>query len=97
MPPRVSNCHTIQLEPKDQPVLLAAINGEARYLITGDAEADRGRPGAETVAVLRTPATGLKTPVSPHSFGDSIHVWPGTRTSTTPNAFPRSDPPDEMR
>ena len=24
-------------------------------------------------------------------------VWPGARTSMTPNAFPRSDPPDEMR
>ncbi len=24
-------------------------------------------------------------------------VWPGTRASTTANAFPRSDPPDEMR
>jgi predicted nucleic acid-binding protein len=29
---------TIRLEPKDQPVLLAAINGNADYLLTGDAD-----------------------------------------------------------
>jgi predicted nucleic acid-binding protein len=27
----------IQLDPKDQPVLLAAIHGKADYLLTGDA------------------------------------------------------------
>ena len=28
---------TIRLDPKDQPVLLAAIHGKADYLLTGDA------------------------------------------------------------
>ncbi len=27
---------TIRLDPKDQPILLAAINGKADYLLTGD-------------------------------------------------------------
>jgi predicted nucleic acid-binding protein len=28
---------TIRLDPKDQPILLAAIHGRADYLLTGDA------------------------------------------------------------
>jgi hypothetical protein len=28
---------TIRLDPKDQPILLAAIHGKADYLLTGDA------------------------------------------------------------
>jgi hypothetical protein len=68
---------TIQLEPKDQPVLLAAIHGKSDYLLTGDArhfEHLYGKPiedvlVAATGSVLRMPSTGLNTPVSPCSFG----------------------------
>jgi predicted nucleic acid-binding protein len=35
---RVSNCRTIRLDSKDQPILLAAIHGKADYLLTGDAK-----------------------------------------------------------
>jgi hypothetical protein len=49
---------TIQLEPKDSPVLLAAINGKAHYLLTGDAEADRGRLGAATASNISSAGDG---------------------------------------
>jgi predicted nucleic acid-binding protein len=49
---------TIQLEPKDQPVLLAAIHGKADYLLTGDARHFEHLSGKriEDVLVLRPAA-----------------------------------------
>jgi hypothetical protein len=62
---------TIQLEPKDQPVLLAAINGKAHYLLTGDAETDRGRPGLAACGrrSILTGGNALESGGSPCSFG----------------------------
>jgi uncharacterized protein len=66
----------IRLEPKDQPILLAAIQGKADFLLSGDVrhfghllwEADRGRAGGAADAVFRAPASALKPAFSPRSF-----------------------------
>jgi uncharacterized protein len=67
----------IRLNPKDQPILLAAIHGKTHYLLTGDARDFGNLYGKEIegVLVLR-PAqyferqrSGLKAADSPHSFG----------------------------
>jgi hypothetical protein len=62
-----------------QPILLAAIHGEADYLLTGDARHFRTslRKRIERLLVLRPAAyfqrrRRLEAAVSPHSFGDSI-------------------------
>jgi uncharacterized protein len=43
---------TIRLDPKDQPILLAAIHGKAGYLLTGDARHFEHLYGKRTEGVL---------------------------------------------